>query len=126
MEIKAIEKYVFKLIIPWKLLGLLLLLCGIGYVIFQYILFTKLPLVYTYKNDVAIYSRPDTSSERTSTQMDIYGQKFTAESKRPKKSNFKMLMLDSTSSFTSVKKNSFIKWLFNKKPDGYVKNDEEP
>lgn len=122
-EKEEITRQLYKLIIPWKRIGILLLLAGFGYLGFQYYHFTRTPLVYTFGNDVFVYSLPDTSSIRIS-QMDIFGQKFTPGSNEHERSYSKMLMADSSGSFTGVKQNNFITWLINKKPEGFVKNEE--
>ncbi len=123
-EMKEIEGYVLKLIIPWKLIGLLIFLAFSIFIGIRYYQFSKLPLVYTYDNNIPVYEQPNDSSGRTSSQMDLFGQQFTGESKRPKKSAANMLLLSEQGQFKGVGKNNFISWMLHRQPSGYVKENE--
>lgn len=119
-ELKVIKKYVFRIVIPWRLIIFLLFLGVAAFVAVQYMAFQKIPMVYAYGNDLKIYTSDDENAS-TNGQLDIYGKKFV--NGQLENSAYKTLLIDSSGSFLSIRKNSFIQWLFNKKPDGYMKRN---
>lgn len=122
-EKKNLEKRVFAIKIPWKLLGilsLLLVLATVGYLYFQ---FLNQKRVYAIGNDIPVFL--SASNSTVAKRLNIFGLSNSDIST----SSSMILVKDTTSGYT-VSDDNFSDWLFGNKKyyllkDGVVSEKEE-
>lgn len=81
----------------------------------------ELPRVYCFSNNISMYSEASTESSTTG-QLDIYGDKFTAENESVMSSEYKMIALDTNLAMIKVIPDNFFKWLFIQSDTSYIDN----
>jgi hypothetical protein len=85
--------------------------------------FKKLPRVYTYGNNVAVYSSADSNAEQYD-RVDIYGEKFSADGKDVSSSHSSMILVDSSLPYVKVTADNFLKWVLPGRKYGFMKKEE--